>query len=267
MHLNRANSMAQHRQTFDTIIDGSMSELKAAFTGVVGESVKDVSGHRDLALEMMLTKFASDLQRSVDRFSHGSIESTWSKFDRNGDGVLQEAEIDEVVKSILSDIQTNLPEMVARAMEPAADNLQQWIESDAFGPMGMGHKSGGMNIALKENVQARIKSAADKLVALLGSLMKGLLMNTKPISGEIFSTIDANKDGKVSKEEFYDGFAEAFGGVIDFSKITRHVIAQRPNLQRSQSMVESDSGMILGAGLIVLAVASAAFMVYKRRPH
>mmetsp|Transcript_53831 Transcript_53831/g.156996 ORF Transcript_53831/g.156996 Transcript_53831/m.156996 type:complete len:273 (-) Transcript_53831:187-1005(-) len=261
--LRRQQSMDAHRVHFDAIIKGSMQDLQSAFEGVVGSYIKDASG-RDLALEMLMTRFASDLQRSVDRFSHTQLEETWAKFDANRDGSLQKQEMRKVVSSLLSAIHQNLPKMVQSAMEPAAENLNEWIESDAYGPMGM-HHSGGMNIALHANVQARVQAASGKLKQLLDLLMQGLLKESDAISDEIFDTIDANKDGKVVKGEFSDAFAEAFGAVIDFSKITREVLRQRSSLKRSKSVVDSSDSMVLGAGLFVLAAASAAFILFKRR--
>jgi len=263
--LRRQESMKAHRLHFDTIIKGSIEDLQGAFQGVVSATVKDANG-RDLALEMLMTRFGTDLQRSVDRMSHEYMEVTWTKFDTNKDGSLQQSEMRNVVQSLLSEIDRNLPKMVRDAMEPAADNLNEWIESDAMGPMGMGHTAGGMTIALHANVHARVEAAASRLSQLLSLLMKGLLQESVKISDEIFDTVDANKDGKVTKREFSQGFAHAFGAVVDFSKITREVLRQRPALQRSPSMLmDSGVGNLIGSVVIVLAVASAAAMLVKRK--
>lgn len=257
--------MAVHREHFDTIIKGSMDELKFAFEGVVGEIVKDASG-RDLALEMVMSSFASDLQRSVDRFSHDNMESTWSKFDKNQDGALQKEEMRDVVSSLLDDIAKSLPQMVQSATEPAAENLEHWIASDSVGALGFGHASGsGAAIALHANVQDRVTKAADKLGRLLSVLMQGLLEESAAISDELFDTIDVNKDGKVTKREYSKGFAAAFGAVVDFSKITRLVLQQRTSRKQKQVSQQDEQLASVGAGLVVLTVAAAAFFLWRQK--
>jgi len=259
---------AQHRKNFDTIIDGVVGDFANVFSDVASQAAKDISGGRDLALEMLLTKFAHDLQRSVDRFSHECVKETWLNFDTNKDGYLQRDEMVKVVETIFKDIQDNIPGMVKHAMEPAADNLQQWIDSEAVGPMGMSHRSGGMQVAIHANVEARVRTASDKLSKLMADLMKALVENATEISGEMFETIDRDKNGKIDRKEFDKGFAEAFGTVCDFSKLTRAFLRQKPALLRSQSMApQSDTTIVLGAGLLVLAMASAAYMAYKRQRH
>jgi len=257
--------MAVHRDHFDNIIKGSMEELKFAFEGVVGEIVKDASGGRDLALEMVMTAFAGDLQRSVDRFTHDNMQNTWSQFDRNQDGALQKSEMRNVVSSLLTEISNNLPQMVQKATEPAAHNLEQWISSDSVGALGFNaHTNSGSVKALHTSVQDRVAKAATKLGQLLSILMTGLLKDSDAISDELFDTIDEDKDGQVTKREYSDGFAEAFGAVVDFGKITRLVLHQRSS---SKQVLKSDLNSTdnVVAGLVVLAVAAAVFFVLKQK--
>lgn len=258
--------MAVHRDHFDTIIKGSMEDLKFAFEGVVGEIVKDASCGRDLALEMVMTSFASDLQRSVDRFSHDNMQSTWSQFDKNQDGSLQKSEMRNVVSSLLTEIHKNLPQMVQSATEPAAENLEHWIASDSVGALGFGHATGSAQaMVLHANVQARITKAATKFSQLLSILILGLEKDSAAISDELFDTIDVDKDGKVSKREYSEGFAEAFGTVVDFSKITRLVLQQRPSFKQKQVSQSDDQFANVGAGLVVVAVAAAAFLMWRQK--
>lgn len=255
--------MAVHRDHFETIIKGSMEELKFAFEGVVGQIVKDAGGGRDLALEMVMTSFASDLQRSVDRFSHDNMQSTWAQFDKNHDGSLQKSEMRNVFSSLLKEIEQNLPKLVQSAMEPAAEHLEHWISSDSVGALGFDHhQSAGSAVLLHANVQARIENAATKLGQLLSILMQGLIKDSDAISDELLDTIDENKDGKVDKREYSKGFAEAFGAVIDFSKITKLVLQQR---KRASPKSEDDKLVNIGAGVVVAAVAAAAFFIWRQK--
>jgi len=262
-HLRREKSMQAHRVHFDAIIKGSMQDLQGAFEGVVGGIVKDANG-RDLALEMLMTRFAADLQRSVDRFSHGHLEAAWTEFDANRDGSLQRPEMRRLVSGLLAGLHKGLPLMIRDATGPAAENLTEWIESDATGPMGM-RGAGGMNVALHAGVQKRVEAASGKLATLLDLLMQGLTKESDAIADEIFAAVDANKDGKVVKREFSDAFAEAFGSVVDFSKITHEMLRQRAALKRSKSALEPSEASPLAAGLLLLAVASAAFILLKQK--
>lgn len=242
-----------------------MQDLISVYQGVAEEILKTRSGSRDLATEMLMSKLGADLQRAVDRFTHEGIESTWSKFDVNRDGFLQESEIHEVVKSLLTDIKENMPLMIQRAMEPAAQNLQEWIESDAFGPIGMGGTRSGVQTVLERNVQERIGRASEKLSGVLGAMLGKLVSSSKPIAAEIFATVDVNKDGKVSKAEFYECFADAFDQVIDFGKIAQTMILRR-SASTLVANTSSDSVTIFGSAIIMLAVASVVFILWKRKP-
>merc|ERR1711879_522005 len=122
--------------------------------------------------------------------------------------------------------------------------------------MGMGHNEGGRTFILEANVKARVQKAATKLSDLLAVLMTGLVQDSEAISDEIFDTIDRNKDQKVSKQEFSKNFGDAFGAVVDFTKITREILKQRPQQSSSSLPVEN----AVSCGLICLAVASAAFI-------
>lgn len=255
--------MAVHRDHFDTIIKGSMDDLKFAFEGVVGEIVKDAVNGRDLALEMVMTTFASDLQRQVDRYSHENMQSAWDVYDKNNDGVLVKSEMRKLFSDLLQNIAKNLPQMVQSATEPAAQQLEQWISSDHVGAIGFHHDNSGAAIILTMQCQERVKKAAGKLSELLKILMLGLSKDSDAISDELFDTIDADKNGSVSKREYSDGFAEAFGAVVDFSKITRLILQQRKPKQNSKSdSISTDNAAAL---LLVVAVAAAAFFVLKQK--
>jgi len=268
--------MQKHREEFDKIIGKSMHELKAVFNLVLDGTIKDFKYGRDLALEMLLTKFARDLQRATDRFAHESIDATWKKFDKNHDDVLDEKEMERLVSHLLSELTDNLDKMIEFAMEPAAHNLKEWIESDATGPMGMRHDMGGMGIHMDNDVRKRMTVASQKLKQLLQVLMQALAHDSEPISKEIFDTIDINNDGAVSKQEFLLGFSEAFGSVLDFTKITQILIRereqfdmqlQRPVLQREQSVLIGGDAMpsIVYLSLIVVAAVSLGAFVARRR--
>lgn len=255
--------MEVHRAHFETIIKGSMEELKFAFDGVVGQFAKDAVGGRDLALEMLMTSFANDLQRSVDRFSHDNMQSTWARFDKNQDGSLQKGEMRNVFYHLLQEIEKNMPQMVQSAMEPAAEHVEQWTSSDSVGALGFDHhQSAGSALLLHASVQARMSSASTKLGQLLSILMDGLIKDSDKISDELFDTIDVNKDGKIDKCEYSKGFAKAFGAVVDFSKITRLVLQQR---KKSSPKSEDDPLVNIGAGVVVVAVAAAAFFMWRQK--
>lgn len=279
--LRRQQSLLKHRDNFDTIVQGALPELWDCFENIVSEvgragqveAMKDVAGGRDLALEMMMTRLASDLQRKVDRFTHELLEDVWSKYDKNQDGSLQKPEMRNLVKSVFKDIYQNLGALIKEAMEPTADNLKEWIESDATGPMGLRHSPGSpIDIVMTGNVQARIETAAHKLLNVLDPLMTTLMAESDPLSDEIFDAIDANKDGNVTKREFARGFSDAFSFVVDFSKMIRKVLQQRPKLAqpprtltRSLSMVnETDYAC---AAVLTLAAASAALVLFLKRKH
>jgi Ca2+-binding EF-hand superfamily protein len=239
-----------------------MQDIKEALESATGSVLRDIGDSRDLALEMLLTRFASDLQRSIDRFAHQYIDATWEKFDADKDGSLQPKEMRSVVSCLLADINKNLEQMVRNAMEPATENLHDWIASNHVGPIGMGRNPGGMTIALDANVHKRTEAAAKKLANLLKVLVDGLIRNSDVISDEIFDEVDANKDGKVSKTEFADGFAASIGSVIDFGKITRIILQNR--LVRTESAprptpvsAPGDDGATVGMTYCVLAIAAA----------
>merc|ERR1712187_389021 len=107
---------------------------------------------------------------------------------------------------------------------------------------------------MEMNVQARTSVAQKKLTGLLSLLMKGLLSN----ADEIFVELDTNKDNKVSKREFCQGFSESLGFVLDFSRIAKFLIQDRirrentTSLRRSGSLADIGSAPIFGA--IVLGV-------------
>lgn len=267
--------MEKHADHFDVIIKGSMPELTAAFRAVVVEISKDSGSGHDLALDMLMAKVASDLQRSVDRFTHNNLQSTWSRFDKNNDGFLQKEEMREVVKSLLKEIHKNLPQMVNNAMEPTEQNLEQWISSDTVGALGFHHNDGGSTIALHLSVQKRMEKAQEKLKLLLEALMMGMIGDSAAISDDLFDTIDVYKDGKVSAQEYSDGFAKAFGDVVDFNKITKlllqtHSSSKRGSKSDVDNMTEAQARLQarldnVTAVLIVAAVATAAFFAWKQK--
>lgn len=264
--------MREHQVHFDAILRESMAAVTGAFDDVAS-TVKDIKGGKSLAMEMLLTHFAHDLQRRIDRSVHKSIDEMWQKFDTSGDGALQKTEMRELVRSVFTDIKGNLAALVKCAMQPATEDLLGWIDSDATGPFAQASRVGGAHLALELSVQKSIEDASSKLYTLLNKLVDGLLGSTGPVSDEIFDEVDVDKDGKVSKAEFTEGFGEALGSVLDFSRIVKLFIRDRQNSQQILSRSSTSTfggspliGMLFGFGMAAV-FAGLGYMVFARKRH
>lgn len=267
--LLRTKSVLRHRDNLSLIVSRSLDSFKDELYMICGSTIADLGDHRDLALEMLMTNFTHDIQRRTDRLCHQNI----SEFHfRNG--TLDLPEMHTLVRKILTQIKDSLPVLVQSAMQPAIDSMHGWIESEATGPMGMKHGMGGMKLIQDANIQGRVSNANGKMTALLGELMEALVLHSDELAAEVFDEVDADKDGKVTQQEFVEGFGEAMGQVLDFSRIVSELLRDRarrggysqPSLMRSTSTAD-DPGcgtLLFGVGMTVL-MAGMGYQVFSKR--
>jgi len=244
-------------------VKANMEGIRVSLQDVAGEALKDVRLNRDLALEMFMTNFAHAMQRRVDRFVHTSVEKTWTELDRNRNGSLSKSELRTVVSNILRNLQICLPGLVEEAMQPAFEDLHEWIHSDAMGPMGY-HRSGGSDIALEQTTQARIQSASKKVNDMFPLLIKGLIDNAEQIADELFGVLDRNKDGKISKVEFAEGFSEAMGPVLDFARIVKLMQRERSGQKLAGDGVGDGMTLLWGLGFTAI-MAGLVYQAFKMK--
>eukprot|EP00930_Biecheleria_cincta_P039681 TRINITY_DN27257_c0_g1_i3.p1 TRINITY_DN27257_c0_g1~~TRINITY_DN27257_c0_g1_i3.p1 ORF type:complete len:282 (+),score=64.76 TRINITY_DN27257_c0_g1_i3:90-935(+) len=238
--LRRQQSLQNHRAHFDTIIRGSLPNIRSLLEEAGGPLLKDLGKRRDLGLEMLMTNFAHGMQRKVDRFVHTSVESAWSEIDTDGDGTLDKSEMKKLVDSLFGSLHASMPALVRESVQPAMDDLHEWLHSDAFGPTGFGHNSGGVHKWMESQRMAAIEKQCNALSGTFALLIDALRISSQQISDELFSMLDANKDNRVSKEEFSEGFAEGMGQVLDFSRMVRMILKEK-----HESLTESHSGLPL----------------------
>eukprot|EP00931_Biecheleriopsis_adriatica_P100367 TRINITY_DN75693_c0_g1_i1.p1 TRINITY_DN75693_c0_g1~~TRINITY_DN75693_c0_g1_i1.p1 ORF type:complete len:296 (+),score=57.42 TRINITY_DN75693_c0_g1_i1:51-938(+) len=276
--LKRATSLAAHRQRFDEIVKKNIGDMTMIMEGLAGDQLMKESrrGQEDMAAEMLMTEFAHAMQRRLDRFVSETVQSNWSVIDSNKDGSLDKKELRKVVDTIFQSLKSSLEAMVHEAMQPAIQDLYEWVHSNAMGPIDFGHGSGGMHLAMEANTQARIQQASVKLTSLFSKIIEGLIQSSADISDELFDTLDANKDGKVTPTEFSSGFSEAITPVLDFKRIalllTQELVRSRSSLRRSQTNLlpaDSELGTFLwGVGFAVamgaLAYQARHFVLDRR---
>merc|ERR1711908_193535 len=226
---------------------------------------------------VLMTNFTHDVQRRTDRFLHQNINGTWAEVDTNKDGKVDKSEMRGLVRRILTQIKESLPTLVQNAMQPAMENLHSWIESDATGPMSMKHGAGGLRIMQDASIQGRVEAAAQKIASLFGSLLEVLVQHSDELAEEVFDEVDADKDGKVTQQEFFEGFGEAMGHILDFGTIVSELLndrARRGNygtrnlygIGRTTTAVEDPGcgGVMFGVGMFVL-IAGLGYQVLAKR--
>lgn len=272
--IRRQQSVLQHRENLTSIVKRSLDSIKEELYLVLGSTIADLGDHRDLALEMLVSSFTHDMQRRTDRFVHQNISTIWVEIDTDKNGTLDVTEMRALVKKILFQLKESLPTLVQSAMQPAMENLHAWIESDATGPFSMRHGSGGLRIAQDANVQGRVAAANDKMTNLFGLLFEVLVQNSDELAAEVFDEVDEDKDGKVTQAEFTEGFGEAMGQILDFSKIVSELLSSRsqrnaygqPSLARSDSALGAPGcgGLVFGLGMVVV-MAGMGYQVLAKR--
>eukprot|EP00440_Ansanella_granifera_P023858 gb/GFBE01025911.1/.p1 GENE.gb/GFBE01025911.1/~~gb/GFBE01025911.1/.p1 ORF type:complete len:303 (+),score=81.22 gb/GFBE01025911.1/:1-909(+) len=278
--LHRASSLKEHREHFDAIIKGSMDDVRGLLQELADavSLLKDMKrGKQDMALEMLMVNLAHSMQRMMDRYIHRAVETNWSQLDSNKDGTLDKDELRRAVRAILMGLEGAMDNLVSEAMGPAIQELEGWIEHDSVGPIGFAHGMDGIHLAMEANSKARVSNAANKLSKLYGVMLQALVNKSNPIADELFEVLDVNNDGKVSKSEFLDGFCEAMGPVLDFSRIVKQLVREKSSaslgLGRSSSKLlggENDvGGFLWGIGFTVLmgAMVYQAFTFRMRKPQ
>eukprot|EP00933_Yihiella_yeosuensis_P063109 TRINITY_DN6617_c1_g3_i3.p1 TRINITY_DN6617_c1_g3~~TRINITY_DN6617_c1_g3_i3.p1 ORF type:complete len:281 (-),score=34.90 TRINITY_DN6617_c1_g3_i3:167-1009(-) len=259
--LRLQKSMQVHRDHFDAIVRGSVTNVRTAFTSIL----KDIQDGRDLALEMLMNDFAHTLQRRLDCFVHVSIEENWAKISTANKGYLLPKEMRSLVHDIFAELLHNLPGLVKESIEPSVHHLQDWIHNDSTGPIGFAHGTahgtGGKQLLMDATAEVRVKEASQKLCDLLSLLMQGLLDNSEIIADELFETLDVNKSGKVTQAEYRAGFAETMGMVFDFSRFTKHVVRERKTGFTATFQDTDVSSILVWVG--VAALVGLTYQVFK----
>lgn len=192
---------SKHALVLDDFFAATMeakAKVREQFREIVDEGTSDIP--EDLnALKQQLMQKAKDDMLAAQRLNVGPV---WEAFDHNGDGTLSLEECTKLVADYLRAFVPKAPEVVRSAIELGVELQLVMYERSTTDPE---RRKAARELAAKqvEVVLAEVAPIVQQTLEKMASEDHGA------IAAELAADMDANKDGKVTREEFESRFVEA----------------------------------------------------------
>jgi len=169
----------------------------------VKESLK-AGQQPDISLLMKKAKLAVEAFVEDNRKLY---EKIWDKYDENGDGELSKEECAKMTKESLLMQKKKLPLVMAGILDESIKITKELIQE-----MGGGDE----DISQIESMFKEVKSTIN---IESGKIMDGFLADSENMAAQLWTLMDVNKDGRVSKQEFLDNYTSAFQQMFNMNQL------------------------------------------------
>lgn len=169
-----------------------------------------------------IQEFTKDLQAKMLEHQKEAltpqVRELWTKFDKNGDGVLSGEECQALVTDYLSISKERMPEIMRNSMAIGLEVSLQML--DTLLPPETPE-------ADKEQIKGQVKAQMDMMVPMISDqvckVFTELEKDTAKIAEELLEKMDKNHDGMVTQAEFEDQFFLAMQNIVDPQKMAELV--------------------------------------------
>jgi len=247
---------ASWSKVFDTQIDALKSIMMASYEAQKSLMSAQMSGAQpdmqamQAAEDKMKNKAISDKKAAEDTFA-SQINDLYAKYDKNGDGKLDDAEVESLVKEGFEELKKQGPHMIDAATDIAMfmlesmheginmqmDMMKKQVPAEHWEMMKSQMPKPPTWSELKAKFNENSAVARDSFSAYLNSEVDGKLANIKEISAAIFQKMDKDGDKSISKEEFSAAFVEIASKEISIENQFQR--AMEPLMMSAQNSLQS----------------------------
>jgi len=196
--------------------------LADALEAYTDSLVADIRGFRDVVKPEAMVEAAGSTPEEIaalkamlkERARHyvldaqrKNIAPLWDMFDSNGNGVLEPSECSDLVAAYLKTMAAKATEVIRGSVELALE-LSIIVSDKAIQDDGV-----------REKMRAHAKLQVEAITASVGPLVTKMFTelgneDPKSVTEDLLTSLDLNKDGKVSRHEFESAFVESMQYVL-----------------------------------------------------
>lgn len=202
--------------SLDTYMDGLVVDVKGFHEMVSPRAIVQASGDSPEEMAQLKEDLKQKAKDYVLAAQKKNIRPLWDQFDKDGNGVLSPLECRDLVAAYLKSLVPKSDEIVKGSIEIGIELSVALIEKRVKDPKVM------------EQIRAHSKKQAEVIVKQVAPRVKEMLQKTAaedpgPIADELLETLDLNKDGQVTRDEFEERFAEAMHHVLGPERMVEKV--------------------------------------------
>jgi len=167
--------------------------------------------------ETKIKQMVEEESQKFDKQRSEMFEKIYKAYDVDKNGLLDQKECKQLVKECLISQKTFMPTQVNVLLETT-------IKSSVDTMKVMGVKGPDLEDAKKEITES-IRAMKGKLVQAAEKLMEAMIKDAENLAMQLFTKLDTNKDGNVSKQEFLTGYHRASSEMFNMSQMMNQLRA------------------------------------------
>mmetsp|Transcript_89943 Transcript_89943/g.142117 ORF Transcript_89943/g.142117 Transcript_89943/m.142117 type:complete len:338 (+) Transcript_89943:95-1108(+) len=194
------DALEEYTESLVSDIRGFREVVKPeAMVEAAGSSPEDIAALR-VALKEKAKKYVLEAQRV-------NIGPLWDQFDRNGNGVLEPSECSALVAAYLKTMAGKATDVIRGSVELAVELSVLVAEKQIKDP------------AVREKMRAHAKLEVEAITASVGPLVAKMFIelgneDPKSVTDDLLSSLDVDKNGKVTRQEFESAFVVSMQHVL-----------------------------------------------------
>lgn len=200
------------------LIDTNL-ELTQKFDGIKneGNSIDASSGTGELHIRIFPEVLPEEVLPEVKRIQQKNVAALWTDHDKNGNGVLDQAEAEELVQRYLS---TQM-ETMEKSVEIA---LQQSVDLFLISCKVKGYTSEQID-QTRSSLTPQLESLKPKIFVEVKRVYAEMMepKECASMASELLTKMDLNGDGRVEKAEFEESFVGVTGEILAGDEMMKKV--------------------------------------------
>lgn len=157
--------------------------------------------------EAEIMRMATEAAKQFEDENKTMLERVWKAYDENGDNELDPEECKKLVREMLTEQQKFAPKLIDTMLDSSIQ-----LSLDLLKGMNLSDEELKQATKAVKDQMAIVKAESRKAVA---DMTAALLRDSDNLSSSLFTKMDTDRSGKVSKEEFFENYAKASKEIVN----------------------------------------------------
>lgn len=203
----RSPACSRHAAVLEDYMDGLVCDLDDFKAAVHPEDIAAAAGDSPEELEALKKQLAEKAKQFMLDTQRKNTSPLWDAFDRDQDGALSLSECSQLVKAYLKAFGPKAGEAVRGAIELGVELSAVLFEKRVSDSIA--------RRKFREQAARQVEAVHAKVAPLVRETLQRIAAeDPEVIASELLADLDANHDGKVTREEFEERFHEAMQQVL-----------------------------------------------------